>query len=86
MFARFTRQARLTFDSPFTDEAEKLCVKLRSITTPQTFDTMLADICSLIALFSMDMAQSYFDFWDAVVNKRNSAPGHAEYLAEFKVA
>jgi len=86
MFARFTRQARLTFDSPFTDEAEKLCVKLRSITTPQTFDTMLADICSLISLFSMDMAQSYFDFWDAVVNKRNSAPGHAEYLAEFKVA
>ena len=47
---------------------------------------MLADICSLIALFSMDTAQSYFDFWDAVVNKRNSAPGHAEYLAEFKVA
>lgn len=86
MFARFSRQVRLTFGSSFTDEAEKLCVKLRSITAPQTFDTMLADICSLIALFSMDKAQSYFDFWGAVINKRNSAPGHAEYLAEFKVA
>ena len=44
MFARFTRQLRLTFGSPFTDDAEKICAKLRAISTPQTFATMLADI------------------------------------------
>ena len=86
MFSRFTQQARLTFGSSFTDDAEKLCMKLKAITAPQSFNAMLADICSLIALSSMDKAQGYFDFWDAVVNRRNSAPGHTEYLAEFKVA
>jgi hypothetical protein len=86
MYARFTQQLRLTFGSPFTDEAEKICAKLRAITTAQTFDDMLADICSVIALFSKEKAQAYFEFWDAVVNRRNSAPGHAEYLAETRVA
>jgi len=86
MFIRFTRQTRLTFGSPFAEAAEKICAKLRDIKEPQTFDTMLADICSLIALFSKEKAQTYFEFWDAVVNKRNSAPGHAEYLAETRVA
>jgi len=86
MFVRFMNQARLAFGSPFTDEADQLCAKLRAITAPQSFSAMLADICSLTALFSMDKAQGYFDFWDAIINKRNLAPGHAEYLAEFKVA
>ena len=35
-----------------------------------SFQNMLAEICGFIALFSKSKAQSYFDFWDAVLNRR----------------
>ena len=38
---------------------------------PLLFDAMLTDIRDFIALFSEDSAKVYFDFWSAVLNKRN---------------
>lgn len=73
MFARFRGHPRLTFESSIVAEAEKLCVKLRASTGQLSFHTMLMEISSFIALTSKDRAQVYFDFWDAVLNKRQPA-------------
>ena len=70
MFARFRGHERLTFGSSFAKDAEKLCAKLQAITGTKSFDSMLADISTVVALFSKSHAQSYFDFWDAILNKR----------------
>ena len=82
MFMRFKGHARLTFDSRFTGEADKLCAKLLTSTGQLSFQDMLAEICSLIALFSKDNAQRYHDFWDAVLNKRKPMPRVASVAAE----
>jgi len=74
MFMRFKSQTRLTFESRFADDAEKVRVKLLASTGKLSFQDMLTEICGLIALTSKAKAQSYFDFWDAVVNKRQAAP------------
>jgi hypothetical protein len=70
MFIRFKGWPRLTFDSPFTAEAQKICAKLQTSTGQISFDGMLAEICALFALFSQDGAQRYFDFWQAMINQR----------------
>jgi hypothetical protein len=70
MFVRFKGHARLTFESRFAGEAESLCAKLQASTGQLSFHNMLTEISSFIALFSKSHAQSYFDFWDAVLNKR----------------
>ena len=82
MFVRFKGHARLTFDSRFTGESEMLCAKLLASTGQLSFQGMLAEICSLIALFSKDNAQRYFDFWDAVLNKLEPKPHVASAVAE----
>jgi Glycosyl transferase family 2 len=69
MFHRFKSQRRLTFDSSLAGEAEILCAKLRTSTGQMSFGDMLTEVSGFIALFSKDSAQSYFDFWDAVINK-----------------
>lgn len=71
MFSRFRSQPRLTFDSRFTGEGERLCAKLQASTGQLSFQGMLAEISAFMALFSEDKAREYFDFWDAVLNKRN---------------
>ena len=78
---RFKGQARLTFDSRFTGEADKLCAKLLTSTGQLSFQGMLAEICGLIALFSKDNAQRYHDFWDAEINRRKSLPSFDELVA-----
>jgi len=70
MFGRFKSHPRLTFDSALADDAEKLCAKLRAATGQLTFQNILSDVCGFMALFSQSKAQSYFNFWDAVLNKR----------------
>jgi hypothetical protein len=70
MFGRFKSHPRLTFDSALADDAEKLCAKLRTATGQLTFQNILSDVCGFMALFSQSKAQSYFNFWDAVLNKR----------------
>ncbi len=70
MYARFKHGSRLTFGSSLTDEAEKLCAKLRDATGQLTFQKVLTDICSFMEIFCVSKAQSYFDFWSAVINKR----------------
>lgn len=70
MFNRFKRDPRMTYDSPFTREADKLCAKLAGATGQLTFEKVLADISGFFALFSKDRAQGYFDFWDSVLNRR----------------
>jgi len=73
MFHRFKYQRRLTFGSSLADEAEILCAKLRTSTGQMSFGDMLTEVSGFIALFSKDSAQSYFDFWDAVINRRKPA-------------
>jgi hypothetical protein len=73
MFMRFKSNARLTFDSPFVGQGEKVRAKLLTSTGQLAFDGMLAEICKFFSLFSEDQARQYFDFWDAVLNKRKPA-------------
>jgi hypothetical protein len=70
MFARFRADTRSTFNSPLADDAERWCAKLLGSTGQLTFQRILAEISGFIALSSRDAAQNYFDFWDAVINKR----------------
>jgi len=77
MFVRFKGHARLTFGSPLAGEAERLCAKLLTSTGQLSFHGMLAEICGFIALSSESQAQSYFEFWDAVINKRKPVPRRA---------
>ena len=82
MFMRFKGHARLTFESRFTAEADKLCAKLQTSTGQLSFQGMLTEICGLIAVFSKDNAQRYHDFWDAVLNRRKPIPRVAGVAAE----
>jgi hypothetical protein len=82
MFMRFQGHARLTFESRFTGEADKLCAKLLTSTGQLSFQDMLAEICSLIALFSKGHAQRYHDFWSAVLNRRAPVPHVASIAAK----
>ena len=86
MFMRFKGHARLTFGSRFTGEADKLCEKLLTSTGQLSFQNMLTEICSLIALFSKDNAQRYYDFWDATINRRKAAPRPTSVPAEHSAA
>jgi hypothetical protein len=70
MFARFKRDSRSGFDSPLTDKAERLSKKLQESTGQLTFQRILAEISSFIALSSGDAAQAYLIFWDAIINRR----------------
>lgn len=70
MFARFKRDSRMTYDSRFTEDAEKLCAKIVTSPAQLSFERILSDISGFFALFSKQRAQSYFEFWDAVLNRR----------------
>jgi hypothetical protein len=70
MFNRFKRDARTTYDSPHTEEADKLCAKIAGATGQLSFERVLADISGFFALFSKQRAQAYFNFWDSVLNRR----------------
>jgi hypothetical protein len=70
MFARFKRDSRSAFDSRLTDKAQRLCKKLQGSTGQLTFQRILAEISGFIALSSGDAAQTYFNFWDAIINRR----------------
>jgi hypothetical protein len=74
MFTRFQGQARVTFGSRFEDDAERLRMKLLATTGRSLFQDQLKDICDFIALSSVDKAQRYHNFWDAVINKRVLVP------------
>lgn len=77
MYHRFKGQPRYTFGSLYADEAEKLCAKLRSATGQLSFHEVLTAISGFIALFSKAHGQTYFDFWDAILNKRQPVPREA---------
>jgi hypothetical protein len=77
MYRRFKGQQRYTFDSAFADEAETLCAKLRTISGQFSFHDMVAAISGFISLFSKAAGHAYFNFWDAILNKREPLPRHA---------
>lgn len=70
MFNRFRGDNRSAFNSPLTDDAERWCKQLLQSTGQLTFERILAEISDFIALFSGDSARNYFNFWDAVIHKR----------------
>ncbi len=73
MFARFLHSPRYTADSPYTAQAEALCQKLRASQGRLSFEGMLADIAGLMGVFAPDLAQRYFQFWSAAMNRRQPA-------------
>ncbi len=77
MFVRFLNNPRFPFDSHFVKQAETLCEKLRASQGQLSFQDMLGDICRFMALFSDAKAQSYFGFWNDVLNRRNPAAAAA---------
>ncbi len=74
MFTRFKRDNRSAFGSPHAEDAERWRKKLQESTGQLTFQKILAEISDFIALSSKASAQDYFDFWDAVINKRQPLP------------
>src|ERR1035437_5573827 len=73
MFARFKGHQRLTFDSHFAEEGEKLCAKLLTSTGQLSFQNMLTEMSGFMAVFSQTFAPRYFDFWIAAIDKRRGA-------------
>ena len=71
MFARLQRNDRHAFGSPLADDADRLVAKWRASNGRLTFDNMLTDITDFVALFSESGARRYFDFWRAVLDKRD---------------
>lgn len=86
MYVRFKIGGRPAFDSRFASEAEKLRAKLLALTGRLSFQDLLGDIAGFMSLTSKDKAQSYFDFWDAVINKRELPPRHVEELVAMQAA
>jgi hypothetical protein len=74
MFARFKRDRRSAFNSPLSDDAERWCKKLLQATGQLTFERILAEITDFIALSSSEAAQNYFNFWRAVIDRRQPVP------------
>jgi len=70
MFARFKRDARMTFNSELTDDVERACEKLRGATGQLTFERVLAETSALLALSSPDRARAYFSFWSEMMTRR----------------
>src|SRR5262245_11006853 len=74
MFARFKAGRRSAFNSPLADDADRWCTRLLQATGQLTFERILAEITDFIALSSSEAAQNYFNFWDAVIHRRQPAP------------
>ena len=71
MYGRFKGHKRINFESRFTGEAEKLRDKWLQLSGRLSFPDLLKDLCGFIALFSPEKSKLYFEFWDAVINRRN---------------
>ena len=71
-FGGFVRDSRSTFGSQFAGEADKIRARLLASTGQLSFEGLLTEICNVLALFSRDKAQHYFEFWNAQIN-RNAA-------------
>jgi hypothetical protein len=84
MFARFKVGGRLTYESRFAGEASVLCAKLQGSTGQLSFQDLLREVCDFIALFSKPKSQSYYDFWNGVINKPKAAPQLAEFPVELR--
>jgi len=78
MFTRFKGDPRSAFNSPLAEDAERWCKNLQESTGQLTFEKILAEISSFIALSSKDAAQDYFEFWDAVISRRQPPPRRSE--------
>ena len=73
MFGRFRGHPRATFGSSLGGEAEKLYASLCTSTGALSFQGMLAEVCRFMGLASESQAQTYFKYWDAVLNRRQPA-------------
>jgi hypothetical protein len=80
MYMRFKHGSRMSFDSAFAGEADKLCAKLQTAAGKLSFQEMLSDISDFFSLFSREQGRQYFAFWDAILNKRQP-PAHAKPAA-----
>jgi Glycosyl transferase family 2 len=78
MFTRFKRDDRFAFGSPRSEDAERWCKNLQESSGRLTFENILAEICNFIALSSKNAAQDYFDFWGAVIKKRQPPPRRSD--------
>lgn len=70
MFIRFKEQTHEKLESRFNGDVAKLREKLLQSSGRLSFQDLLKELCDFMALFSKDKSQSYFEFWDAVINHR----------------
>ena len=54
-----------------------MCQKLRASQGRLSFEGMLADIAGLMGVFAPDLAQRYFQFWSAAMNRRQPTAASA---------
>lgn len=74
VFQRFLGHQRLTFGSPFTEQADGFCEALKSASGSLSFESLLTGITGFMAQFSEQSAERYFDFWSAQIEKGKAAP------------
>ena len=87
MFHRFRSQSRSAGGSQIAGAADRLCAKLQAPAGQMSFQDMLAEVCSLITLFSPDKARRYYEFWHATINRRAPPVRHlAGAAGESRVA
>lgn len=75
-FVSFVRNARSAHGSGYEDESRRIRQRLLASTGQLSFQSLLAEICNLIALFSTEKADRYHAFWDAQINQRIA--GHSK--------
>ena len=71
LFGRLQHDNRDGYDSPFNEDADRLVAKWRAANGAITFDNILTDIRAFVALGSPDGARRYFDYWRAMLDKRD---------------
>ena len=73
MYFRATNSTRTTFGSRFSSDAERLFEKWKVSTGRLSFQDMLNDLSSFLALSSQDNSQKYLEYWNAALNKGTSS-------------
>jgi hypothetical protein len=82
MFLRFKGNPRLAYDSQFVGQGTLLRTKLLESAGQISFQSMLEEISSFMALFSKNFAQRYSEFWDIQINGRREKLPRAAQAAE----
>lgn len=68
-FGGFVHGGRSAYGSEFEEDAKRIRQRVLASTDQRSFQRLLGEICNVFALFSMDKATRYYEFWDAQINQ-----------------